>query len=497
MEKIGEREINLLIELGSYFATTRQPEKMLDYLLESIEKLMDAEASSILLVDEKRRKLVFASARGEAAEKLKGLTVPIGEGIAGIVAKEGIPRIVNDTAKEPKFYKKIDDATGFKTKSILCVPLKTPDKIIGVIEILNRRSGIPYDNDDLKLLERFAPIATRIIVDTEKMLRILEREEVLRSEIDSRYTLIAKSKKMKDVIELADVVAPTDTTVLLIGESGTGKELIARYIHRKSKRKDEPFIPVNCAAFPTTLLEAELFGHTKGAYTGAIYERKGRFEIANLGTIFLDEISEIGTDIQVKLLRVLQEKIIEKLGSSEQIKVDVRIITATSQSLEKKIEEGKFREDFYFRINVFPITIPPLRERKEDIPVLAEYFLTLFSREIKKPVRYISKDVIELFLKYDWPGNVRELQNVIERAVVLAKGDTLKEEDIVLGKKIRDFPHISSRNLTDALKEFKKYFILKTLEENDWNQRKVSRLLGIQPTYLSRLIKELGITRHK
>ena len=497
MEKIGKKELDILLKLGGHLSTTKDPEEMLSYLLESAERLMDAEASSILLVDEKRRKLFFASARGEASEKLKGLTVPFGEGIAGWVAREGKPRIVNDTEKEPQFYRGIDNETGFTTKSILCVPLKMGDRVFGVIEILNRRTKVPYTRDDLRLLEIFAGIATRIIVDSKRFHRIVEREEVLRSEIDSRYTLIARSEAMKKVLELADRVAPTDTTVLITGENGTGKELIARYIHRKSRRRNEPFIPVNCSAFPSTLLEAELFGHTKGAFTGAISERKGRFEIADQGTIFLDEVSEIPTEIQVKLLRVLQDRVIEKLGSSEPISVDVRVISATNQNLERKIEEGKFREDFFFRLNVFPIYVPPLRERKEDIPILAEYFLGLFARETKKPVKYISQEVIELFMGYSWPGNVRELQNTIERAVVLAEGDTILPEHIILPSRVKDMPVIGSKKLTEAIREFKRYYIKKILEEAGWNQRRASQILGIQPTYLSRLIKELNITRNR
>lgn len=496
MKNINEKELEVFIELSSYLSTTKDPDTMLNQILKSAERLMDAEASSILLIDEKRKKLFFACARGEASEKLKGLTVPFGEGIAGLVAKEGRPKIVNDTEKDTHFYKGIDEETGFKTRSILCVPLKTSEKVIGVIEILNRKSKIPYDEKDLNILEKFATIATRILIDSKRYHRIVEREEVLRSEIDSRYTLIARSEAMKKVLELSENVAQTDTTVLIIGENGTGKELIARYIHRRSKRKDEPFIPVNCAAFPSTLLEAELFGHTKGAFTGAITERKGRFEIADQGTIFLDEISEVPTEIQVKLLRVLQDKIIERLGSSEPILVDVRLISATNQNLEKKIEEGKFRRDFYYRLNVFPIEVPPLRNRKEDIPILAEYFLGVFARETKKVVKFISEDVFKIFNEYNWPGNVRELQNTIERAVVLTKFDTILPEHIILPYRLKEEKVNILKSLEEAEKEFRKFYIENVLKKTNWNQRKASQILCIQPTYLSRLIKELNITRN-
>jgi len=497
MKKIGKKELDIILRLGSYLSTVHDVDKTLSLLLESAENLLNAKASSILLIDDKTKKLFFASARGEASERLKGLTVPMGEGIAGWVALNKKPRIVNDVSRDVHFYKNIDTETGFTTKSIICVPLKISGRVMGVIELLNKKTGKPFNKDDIELLEMFAKLATRIIEDSKRFLRVKEREEVLKSEIDSRYTIIARSDKMKKVLEMCDKVAPTDTTVLIYGENGTGKELIARYIHRKSSRKDESFIAVNCSAFPSTLLESELFGHKKGAFTGAIYERKGRFELADQGTIFLDEISEIPTEIQVKLLRVLQEREIEKLGSSETIKINVRVIAATNQNLEEKIRLAKFREDFYFRLSVFPIYIPPLRERKEDIPVLAEHFLTYFAKETKKPVKYISGEVMDLFKKYHWPGNVRELQNTIERAVVLSNDDAILLEHVTLPSNIEEIPITNKKKLTDTVKELKKNYIIKILEETAWNQRKASQILGVQPSYLSRLIKELNITRDK
>ena len=290
-----------------------------------------------------------------------------------------------------------------------------------------------------------------------KVKKLEEENILLRQEILGEGEIIGKSKAIKEVMELARKVAPEDTTVLLQGETGTGKELVARAIHKLSPRKNGPYVVVNCAAIPENLLESELFGHRKGAFTGALKDKKGRIEIADGGTLFLDEIGSLSLPLQAKLLRFLETKEIQPLGSEDTFRVDVRVIAATNQDLRKRVEEGNFREDLFYRLNVFPIYIPPLRERKEDIPLLANYFLQLYSKKMNKKIEKIDDGAMELLLKYSWPGNVRELENVIERAVVLADSPIVSKEFLPL------LP--ACEEITGPYQERKKR-LLKILKEN-------------------------------
>jgi len=319
----------------------------------------------------------------------------------------------------------------------------------------------------------------------------------LREEIDVQYELVGSSRALRKVLEMARGVARTNSTVLLRGESGTGKELIARYIHRESNRADGPFVSLNCAAFPETLLESELFGYEKGAFTGAVSRKKGKFELAHGGTLFLDEVGDIPLTTQIKLLRVLQEREFIRLGGEEPIRIDVRIIAATNQNLEQLITEKRFREDFYYRLNVFPIVIPPLRERREDIPILAEHFVRIYAKEAKKHIVGISREGVDSLLRYPWPGNVRELENVIERAIILAEGPLIEEKDLLIMP--AGMHHREERGellpLSDAVRRFKQKYVKDVLDSVEWNRAKAARILDIQPTYLSRLVKDLGITR--
>ncbi len=282
--------------------------------------------------------------------------------------------------------------------------------------------------------------------------------------------------------------------MLILGESGVGKELFAEQLHLKSDRSGGPFIRVNCAALPEGLLESELFGHVKGAFTDAVTNRKGRFEMADKGTIFLDEIGDLPLSLQSKLLRVIQSKSFEKVGSSETISVNVRIIAATNRDIEKLVEQQSFRSDLYYRLNVLPLYIPPLKQRLEDIPELASFFLKKFSHETKKDFSGFSEGAMSAILSYSWPGNIRELENTVERACVIGSPPYVQEDDLLLN--IRTMPDnttIADKSLKNVLNLFKKHYLQKVLEENDWNQTLAAQVLDIQRTYLSRLIKELEI----
>jgi Nif-specific regulatory protein len=311
------------------------------------------------------------------------------------------------------------------------------------------------------------------------------------------HTLVVKSPIIVEKLAVIDRIAKTDASVLILGESGVGKELFAEQIHLRSLRRDASFVRVNCAALPEGLLESELFGHVKGAFTSAFTNRQGRFELADGGTIFLDEIGDITLSLQAKLLRVIQQKTFEKVGSDVSITVNVRILAATNKDIEALVAQGEFRSDLYYRLNVLPLYIPPLRQRPEDIPELTAFFLKRYMLETKKRFNGFSDEAMDAMLSYAWPGNIRELENCIERACVMGKKSWIQEEDLFLTKTASSFQETGSRKLKTAINVFKAHFIQRVLEENKWNQTETAKVLDIQRTYLSRLIKELDIINPK
>jgi two-component system response regulator HydG len=339
-----------------------------------------------------------------------------------------------------------------------------------------------------------------LVFKVKKALRYRQLEEenvLLRERLGNRFdfsSIIGNSPNMEALFETLSMVAPTEATVLLLGESGTGKEIIANIIHQNSSRRKNAYIKVNCAALPETLLESELFGHEKGAFTGALYKKKGRFELADGGTIFLDEIGEMSFPTQTKILRVLQEREFEAVGGTKTIKVDVRIIAATNKELEEEVRMETFREDLYYRLNVVPITIPPLRERKEDIPLLAEHFLQIYSKKNKRTLKGFETGVLDAFIHYTWPGNVRELENIVERMVIMSRGDTISVDDLpitIVGahqdKERSEIPMGSS------LRDLERGTIIKTLRQTGGNRTRAATILGITRKTLQNKIKEYEI----
>jgi len=347
----------------------------------------------------------------------------------------------------------------------------------------------PLDIEELKIL----------VQNALEYYRLREENLTLKERLGSRFDfsrMIGRGRKMKELFDLLAQVAPSEATILILGESGTGKELVANAIHHNSLRTQQPFIKVSCAALPATLLESELFGHEKGAFTGAVARREGRFQAAHRGTIFLDEVGEMGPAIQTKLLRVLQEREFEPLGSSRTVKVDVRVIAATNKELSKEIREGRFREDLFYRLNVIPIHLPPLRERKEDIPSLANHFLALYDEKNKKDIREISPKALDLLVRYDWPGNIRELENCLERAVIVARGEIIAPAD--LPTTIQNLPAGKQESEIAfpagiSLQEAEKALILKTLEDAGGNRSRAAEILGINRRTLQMKLKEYGI----
>jgi two-component system, NtrC family, nitrogen regulation response regulator NtrX len=337
-------------------------------------------------------------------------------------------------------------------------------------------------------LERVLLVASRAL---ER--RTLELENrALKQDLTAQWRLIGNSPKMKQLSEQIDMAAKSNGRVLILGESGAGKELVAHILHGSSTRASKPFIEMNCAAIPQELIESELFGHEKGSFTGAFERKKGKFELADEGTLFLDEVGDMSLSTQAKVLRVIETQEFQRVGGSKNIKVDVRIISATNKELAEEVKKGTFREDLFYRLNVIPIPLPPLRERKEDIPVLVDYFLGYFAAEYGQKAKKISPDGLKMLEIYDWPGNIRELRNVIERLVIMIPSDTITPRNIILGEAARS-DYFTFNTLKEARESFEKDFIIKKLEENSWNISKTAEILDIERSNLHRKIKAYDI----
>jgi len=467
--------------------------------------LTSGQASSLLLLDVESNKLFFEVALGTKGPQVKRFSLDLGEGVAGWVAQHGRSVVVNDVAADPRFHADISKQIGFPTHSILAVPMRLKEECVGVIEIINRADQSAFTDDDLQWLEVFATQAALAIQNARSYEAAqLEISSLHRAFHDGErdhvgyHEFVGRSGAIKQKLEVVRRAARTDSSVLLLGESGVGKELFAEQIHLHSQRSQAPFIRVNCAAIPEGLLESELFGHVKGAFTDASVDRRGKFELADGGTILLDEIGEIPLQVQPKLLRVIQERVVEPVGGSEPRAINVRIVASTNRDIEREVREGRFRADLYYRLNVLPIFIPPLRERRDDIEVLAEAALRRFRDATKKSLIGFTPAALAALRKHSWPGNVRELENAVERAVVICRDSLIDESDLLLGSAQAKGDEAESgaydgKPLRDAMRLFKTRFITRTLEEHGWRQTQSAKALGIQRTYLSRLVKELNI----
>lgn len=501
---IDAKKLSSLIEINALINTSYSDKNaLLIYILESAMRLVECESSSLLLVNKADNSLHFEVALGPKGPEAK--SIPVSQGsIAGWVYEHKQSLIVNDVPNDPRFYSGVQEKTGYVTKNMIAVPMQVKNDCIGVIELLNKANSADFTEEDLKIIEILGTQASIAYQNAETYNVARNEIDVLQNTITSGsefHSFIAKSAVITDLIDVVNQVARTNSSVLILGESGVGKELFAEQIHLKSSRARKPFVRVNCAALSPLLLESELFGHVKGAYTDAVSNRKGRFEMADGGTIFLDEIGELPLDLQVKLLRVIQSKNFERVGSSETITVDVRIVAATNRDIEKMVQEGSFRSDLYYRLNVLPIYVPPLRHRREDIEPLAMFFLRKFSVETKKHFTNFCDQSLSALYSYFWPGNVRELENTIERACVLGTPPTIKVADLRLNssKKTTEescgsiMDNEEDKTLKSAINKFKKSYVTKILEQTSWNQTEAGKILGIQRTYVSRLINELGI----
>jgi Nif-specific regulatory protein len=403
--------------------------------LQEILKILNSEGmerGTITILNPETNEIQIEVAEGLTAEARRRGRYKLGEGVTGRVVETGEPMVVPRVSQEPLFLNRTRTRGKEKDElSFLCVPIKINHQTIGALSVDRHFQDLSLERD-LRLLT----IIASIIAQAGNNLLLLDREkEKLRNEnlqlkgaLKERYrvgNIIGNSSRMRQVFEMIQRVAKSNATILIRGESGTGKELVANAIHYNSHRSSKPFIKVNLAALPETLVESELFGHEKGAFTGALQRKQGRFELAQGGTIFLDEIGDLPPSVQLKLLRVIQEREFNRLGGAATLKTDVRLIAATHRDLEKLVAEGSFREDLYYRLNVFPIYLPPLRERKTDITLLAEHFLEKYARQNNQPTPHLSQSAMDLLMHYSWPGNVRELENVLERALLVCDGDII------------------------------------------------------------------------
>jgi Nif-specific regulatory protein len=488
-------KINALICSGD-----QSIQQLLSYIVGTASEALGGDSASLLLVDERDDSLFFQVVIGSKSSTIRDLTISVDEGIAGWVFQKKKSLVVNDVENDNRFSPNIDKKSGYHTRAIAASPLVGYGKCLGVMEVILSKTKGSFSEENIEWLEHFATQAALAILNAGELasLRSIRGEDALGG---TGHKLVYSSRSiMQGIVAQIDRIAPVYSPVLITGESGTGKELIAEMIHSRGERSGGPFVAVNCAALPEDLIESELFGHERGAFTGAEKLRRGRFEVASGGTIFLDEIGEIPMHLQTKLLRALQARSIERVGSVEPIPCDVRVIAATNKDLEKAIREGEFREDLYFRINVLPVYLPPLRERGEDIMFLAEHFLEFFARKHNRAVRNMSPQSVEALYGYGWPGNIRELMNVIERVVLMGEEDVIATEELQLpenGDNKPGFDVEKGKDLTlkEGLQLFKKGFVEAALKRNKGNQTETARKLGIQRTYLSRLIKELNIVK--
>ncbi len=485
------RERNALLKISNTINSITDWTTLQLRLLELALEALPAERGAVLLTDEDGEE--FVSCRGW--HRLRGAkeSIKVSQTISRQVLSEVVAILSNDVVEN-------EDIAGLPSlvenqiSSLLCVPLVAYAKPLGVIYFDTSSRASRFDKGHLQLLTAIAGIAA-IAFENVRRFEVLEKENRrLQQEVKLEHQMIGESQAMRNVYSRLSKVAATSSTVLLLGESGTGKELAARAIHLNSVRASKPFIAINCATLTESLLESELFGHEKGAFTGAIAQKRGKLELADGGTLFLDEVGELSPAIQAKLLRVLQTHEFERVGGTRSIKVDVRVIAATNRDLEAATKGGQFREDLYYRLNVVSIPMPPLRERREDIPLLAAYFVTEYSRKCKRRVTGISAETRRLLCDYDWPGNVRQLENAIERAVVLGATELIVPEDLpesVIESEDDVDQHLMGYH--EAIREAKRQLIAKVLHETAGNFTEAAKLLGIHPNNLHRLVRNLKI----
>jgi transcriptional regulator with GAF, ATPase, and Fis domain len=483
------RNLGALLQICKAIGSLRDEEALPWVLLGMIFDVIPAERGAILLMDEDSNQI-----RSQVAwDRLLGPEHPvhISREIVRQVIEEGISLLDGGSAAAESAGSAVSDEK--LPRAFLCVPMMSGKKAIGLI-YLECNITASFTTDDFQLLAAIAGLAVIGIENARQFERLGSENQRLRAEFSLTHDMVGRSARMRDVYQFIERVAPTDSTVLIHGESGTGKELVACAMHKNSPRKNQPFVALNCAALTETLLESELFGHEKGAFTSAVNQKKGFLEVAEGGTIFLDEIGELSLILQAKLLRVLQEREFVRVGGTRPIKINVRFLAATNKDLQKCSREGTFRADLFHRLNVISIALPSLREHPEDIPALAEHFAARHAKNCNRSVLGISDEALACLTQYDWPGNIRELENALERAVVIGSSDKILAEDLpeTLLESAKSGA-TSSAKYHDAIRNLKKQMILGALDQSSGNITEAARLLGVHANYLHRLMRNLEL----
>ncbi|MEW6355460.1 MAG: nif-specific transcriptional activator NifA [Planctomycetota bacterium] len=497
------QELSLLFEISQTLDRSIDLRDVADPMLSAMAKHMGMMRGTLTLLDRNTGEIFIEAAHGLSASQQERGRYRKGEGVTGQVVETGRPAVVPRISENPLFLNRTKARKGLRKKDIsfICVPIKLGNEVIGALSADRLFSDEVSLKEDVRLMSIIASMIAQAVrlrqTAQEEQQRLLEENIRLQEVLKDRFrpsNIIGNAKSMQAVYDLIAQVSKSDTTVLIRGESGTGKELVAHALHYNSLRAGRPFIKVNCAALPETVLESELFGHEKGAFTTALSQRKGRFELAHGGTIFLDEVGDFSPATQIKLLRVLQEREFERVGGTETIKVDVRIITATNRNLEKMIEDGDFRQDLYYRLNVFPIHIPPLRERKTDILLLADFFVEKYAKANHKSIRRISTPAIDMLMAYHWPGNVRELENCIERAVLLSEDGVIHGHHLPPTLQTAEASGtVHAETLQATLDNVEREVLLDALKSSRGNMAKAARSLGVTERIMGLRVNKHGI----
>jgi transcriptional regulator with GAF, ATPase, and Fis domain len=485
------RNLGALLKISRAVHGIRDLEELQAHLLDLIFEVVPASRGAILLADGAEQE--FSSLYARTRQSGQTQLVRVSRTIARQVMKENVAILGVDVRGSDKL-REVESLAASEVRSLLCVPLTVFQRMIGCIYLDSTNPSSRFNEDHLQLMAAIAGVSS-IALDNARRVQWLESEnQRLTSEISQDQSIVGEGARMKDVFQSLAKAAPKDSTVLITGESGTGKELAARALHRNSPRANKPFVAINCSAIPETLLESDLFGHERGAFTGAASQKKGRLEVADGGVVFLDEIGELAPSLQVKLLRVLQEREFERVGGTHSIKVDIRLIAATNRDLNEAVRKGEFRQDLYYRLNVVQLEMPPLRDRKEDIPMLTRHFVQKYAKRCKVKPKPVAREAMAALVHYDWPGNVRELENAMERALVMGSSDEVLLED--LPDALLD--QGPSEDMTEGkyhtkVKELKKKLIIDAVEQASGNYVDAAGILGVHPNYLHRLIRNLGM----
>ena len=484
------RDMNSLLKIATAIGGIRDQDSLQWQLLGFVFDVVPAERGAVLLCDHPEE---FTSTAAWDRVRGPGHPVRVSRTVVQRVLADRIGLVVRDVAGNDAL-RKVKTLTELKVGSLLCVPLLVGKRVLGAIYLDSTNPLTEFDENHLQVMTAVAGIASLAFDNVRHWEKLRQENQELRAEIALEHNMVGGSPAMRKVFDFIRRVAPTDSTVLIHGESGTGKELVAHALHRNSPRTERPFVAINCAAIAESLLESELFGHEKGAFTGAAAQKKGKVEIAEGGTLFLDEIGELAAGLQAKLLRVLQEREFERLGGTKPIKLDIRLVAATNRSLPEAVKAGTFRNDLYYRLNVVTLNMPALRERREDISVLADHFVTKASRKCRTRVKPLSPEALASLMHYDWPGNVRELENALERALVLGSTDSILPDDLpeaVLeaGATVAASPD----KYHGSIKETKRQLILNALQQANGNYIEAAKALGMHPNSLLRLVRTLDL----